>query len=119
MQIARLGTDHLLDVREERDHVVSGLCLDRRDPLRVDQRRAVSLGGGAHFRRDLARHLADRRHRLQSAELDLEPQAQAMFRRPDRGHFGAGVTRNHRRPQILGRHVIAGHGLKGEARCRK
>ena len=114
VQIARIGPDHLFDVREERDHVVPGLCLDLRDPLRVDQRHPVSLGGGAHLRRDVARDLADRRHRLQGAELDLEPQAQAMLRRPDRGHLGAGITRNHRHPQLSGRHVIAGRARKRE-----
>ena len=48
-------------------------ALDRLDPLRIDQRRALAFGGGTHLRRDVARHLADRRHRLQRAELDFEP----------------------------------------------
>ena len=96
VQIARLGADHLLDVSEERDHVVAGFGLDRLDPLRIDQRRARGARPRRAPSRDLARHLADLRHRLQRAQLDLEPQAQAMLRRPDRGHLGAGVARNHR-----------------------
>ena len=114
MQIARLGADHLLDVGEERDHVVAGFGLDRLDPLRIDQRRGVALGRGAHLQRGLARHLADLRHRLERAQLDLEPQAQAMVRRPDRGHLGAGVARDHRGPSGMDRPVIAERKVERE-----
>ena len=120
--MTRLGADHLLHVREERDHVVAGFASIASTRCGSISAAAVAFGRGAHLRRDLARHLADLRHRLERAQLDFEPQAQAMVGRPDRGHLGAGVARDHRPPSGMDRPVIAGRSVEREValprRCR-
>ena len=107
MQMARLGADHLLDVGQERDHVVARGRFDRRDPLGIDDRFDAALGRGADRRGGRLRHLAMPGHCLERCELDLEPEPQPVLRRPDRGHRRAGVAREHRMPGVGSGHLVA------------
>ena len=84
MQIARLGADHLLDVGQERDHVVARDRLDLLDPRGIDDRRAaVARPRPGTAAAAACRHLAELGHRLERAELDLEPEPEPVLRRPD------------------------------------
>ena len=93
MHEARLGADDLAEMGEERDHVVLGDALDLVDP------RNVELGVLAlvpDFLRRGLRHDAELGHGVGRVRLDLEPDAEPRLRRPDRNHFGTGITRDHR-----------------------
>ena len=93
---ARLRADDLGEMRQERDHVVLGLALDRVDARDVEGR--------------VARLLPDREggllgddpklgHRVRRMRLDLEPDAEAGLRLPDRRHLGPGIARDHSLPR--------------------
>ena len=53
------------------------------------------------------RHDADLGHGVERMRLDLEPDAEAGLRRPDRRHFGSGVARDHR-------HLVKAVGVTAE-----
>ncbi len=99
---ARLGADDFGEVGQEGDDVVLGLALDLVDPRHVEGG-VLRLGpdrlGG--FLRDHAEF----RQRIRRMRLDLEPDLEAGLRLPDRGHFRAGVARNHRRLLEKGDHA--------------
>ena len=64
---------------------------------RVDAR-DVEFGGFAFFPdflRRLLRDDAEFGHGVGGVRLDLEPDAELRLRRPDRGHVGAGIARDH------------------------
>jgi len=83
---------------QEGDDVMPGFPLDRVD--------AIDIGGadGGELRTafvadaagGLLRDGADSGHALGGQRLDLEPDAVAVLGCPDGGHFGSGVSRNHR-----------------------
>ncbi len=79
------------EVGQKGDHVVVGLALDLVD--------ALDLEGAAlpHRARRTLRDDAERRLRVAGMGLDLEPDAEPVFRRPDPGHLGAAVARDHQR----------------------
>ena len=88
-----LRADDLGEVGEERDDVVFDLGFDGIDPRNVEFGRLPlfpDLFGG------VLRNDAELRHRVGGVCLDFEPDAEFGFRRPDRGHLGAGIARNHR-----------------------
>ena len=93
MHEPRLGADDLGKMRQEGDHVVLGDALDLVDPGHVE--RGVLALGPDFLRRGL-RHDAELGHGVCGMRLDLEPDAKPRLRRPDRNHFGTGVTRDHR-----------------------
>jgi L-rhamnose isomerase len=77
------------EVGQKRDDVVAGLTLDLVDALDVE---------GAAFPdrpRRAFRDDTERRLRVARMRLDLEPDPVAVFRRPDPGHLGPAVARDH------------------------
>ena len=93
----RSGPELLAGPGEEGDHVMLGHRLDRVDRRDVDLAQRIGVVGGADRRRVLGRDHPDPAHRLGGEDLDLPPDAVAVFGRPDGGHFGAGVAGNHGR----------------------
>ena len=87
---ARGSSDELLDVGEERDHVVLHRPLDRVDARGVDRHALLANG-----RRGADRHERRRFHRVTRRELDLEPDRVARARRPELDHVRRAVARNH------------------------
>ena len=89
---ARLGADDLGQMGEKGDDVVLDLALDRIDAgdveLRVAATVADRLGGRFRDHPELG-------HGVGGMRLDLEPDAIARLRIPDRGHVGPGVARDH------------------------
>jgi hypothetical protein len=88
----RLRSDQLGEMREEGDDVVLDLAFDRVDAGDVERRR-VALGPdrlgcivGDH---------AERSHGIGGVGLDLEPDAVARLRLPDRHHLRPAVARDH------------------------
>ena len=97
MQEAAFRPDRLAEPGQEGDHVVAGLVLDRVDPFEVGGREAGESGAAA-VADDRGRTLGDAAepgHRLGGEGLDLEPDAEPVLGRPDRGHLRAGVARDH------------------------
>ncbi len=92
MHEARLRPDDLGEMGEERDHVMLDLALDLVDARDVE-RRVPALG--PDLRRRRLRHDAEFGHGVGGVRLDLEPDAKARLRRPDRRHFGPGIARDH------------------------
>ena len=86
---ARLRPHVVRKVGEEGDHVVAGLALDRLDRRGTDQN-VLMLGDGARERvcRRL-RRLPERDLRVERMALDLQPDGELGFGRPDRGHLRA------------------------------
>ena len=68
--------------------------IDAGDILRSNRRdlRIPSLADGA---RGVLRNIPHAGHAFSRQGFDLEPDPIAIFRRPDAGHFRAGVTRDH------------------------
>ncbi len=94
MHEARFRPDDLGQVREEGDDVVLDLRFDLVDAGDVER------GGLALFPDFLCSVLGDDAefgHGVGGVRLDLEPDAEFGFRRPDRGHRGAGVAGDQRR----------------------
>ena len=89
---ARLRADDLGEMREEGDDVVLDLALDRVDPLDIEGRVAALV---PDLLRRRLRDDAELGHGVGGMRLDLEPDAEAGLRLPDRSHLGAGVTRDH------------------------
>ena len=98
VQVARLGADHLLEVGQERDHVVARGGLDRLDPRGIDDR----LDPRARPRcarpppRPL-RHLAEPGHRLAAPRARPRARAAAGSPAPRWPPSRAGVASDHRR----------------------
>ena len=92
MDESRLRADEFGEVGQEGDHVMLGHLFDLVDPRHVELRLVALLPDRLRrrFRND-----ADLRHRLRGVGLDLEPDAKARLGRPDGGHLGAGVARDH------------------------
>src|SRR5262249_58122339 len=86
---AALVADRLRDGRDERDHVVLHLRLDRLHPRHVDARplaeRPRRRGG----------HLAALGEDVDQRELDVEPAREARLLRPEPAHLPARVARDH------------------------
>src|SRR5476651_867654 len=92
MHKARFGTHDLRQMGEEGDDVMLDLALDLVDP------RHVELGVFAlfpEFLRRLFRHHAQLGQRVGGVRLDLEPDAEFAFGRPDRNHLFAGIAGDH------------------------
>ena len=94
---APLGPELLAGPGEEGDHVMLGDRLDRVDRVDVDLAQRVAVIGRADRRRVLGRDHPDPAHRLGREDLDLPPDAVAVFGRPDGRHFGAGIAGDHGR----------------------
>ena len=97
MHEARLGPDDLGEMGEKGDDVVLDLALDRIDARDIE--RGVLALVPDFLGRGL-RDDAELGHGVGRMRLDLEPDAEARLRVPDRGHFGPGVARDHRRPCV-------------------
>ena len=95
MHKARLGTDDLGEMREEGDDVVLDLALDGVDARHVEGRVPAFVPDflGGRLRDD-----PELRHGVGGMRLDLEPDAEARLRLPQRSHLGTGVARDHRKP---------------------
>ena len=92
MHEARFRADDFGQVCQEGDDVVLHFRFDLVDAGDVE------FGGLAFlpdFLRRLLRDDAELGHGVGRMRLDLEPDAELGFRRPDRGHRGAGVARDH------------------------
>ena len=89
---ARFGSHQFGEVGQEGDDVVLDLRLDGVDARDVENRRLAFFADDA---RRLLRDDAEPGHGLGGVRLDLEPDPVALLRRPDRGHFGAGIAGNH------------------------
>ena len=92
MDEARLRANVLGKVCEEGDDVVLGFAFDFVDA------RHIEGSGGALFPNDLCRLLWDHSdfgEPGRSMGFDLEPDAKAGLRRPDRRHFGAAIAGDH------------------------
>ncbi len=92
MDEAGFRADDFGQVREEGDDIMLHLALDLVDAIDIEGRGAAllpDLGGG--FFRDHA----ELGQRIGGMGLDLEPDAEFGFRRPDGGHLGACVTGDH------------------------
>ena len=89
---ARLRPDDLGEMREEGDDVVLDLALDGIDPLHVEGRLRALL---PDLLGRLLRHDAEIGKRRGGMGLDLEPDAELGFRRPDGHHLGTAVTGDH------------------------
>ena len=98
MHETRLGSHDLGEMREESDDVVLDLALDRIDARDVESGVLALvpdlLGGGL-------RNDAEVGHGVGRVRLDLEPDAEARLRVPDRGHFGPSVAWDHGWPWKL------------------
>ena len=92
MHEARLRPDMLGEMRQEGDDVVLDLGLDRVDARDVEFGRLALL---PDLLRRFLRHDAELGHRVGGMRLDLEPDAIARLGRPDGGHFGPGIARDH------------------------
>ena len=88
----RIGPDDLGEVGEERDDVVLGLALDRVDALDVECCGPALRPDGL---RGLLGDQAKLGHRIRRVRFDLEPDAELCLRRPDGGHLGPGIARDH------------------------
>ena len=94
---AGVGTHRLGQPGQEGDDVMAGLALDRVDPFDVRGIHGRQFGsafladGAGGFQGDRA----DPGHPLGGEGFHFEPDSIAVLRRPDGGHFGSGVTRNH------------------------
>src|SRR5262249_12343084 len=95
MHEARLRPHDLGEVGEEGNHVVLDVALDRIDARDVELRMLAlvpdCLSCGLWNDAELG-------HGVGRMRLDLEPDAIARLRIPDRGHFGPSVARDHVRP---------------------
>ncbi len=89
MEEPRLGSDMLGEVGEEGDDVVPGLALDLVDA------RDLELAFLAQRRGDAGGNDAGSLERLGGEGLDLEPDAVAVLRLPDRAHLRPAVARDH------------------------
>ncbi len=89
---ARFGAHDLGQMGEERDHVVLHFALDRVDARHIECGATALFPDGA---RGLFRDHAQFGQRVGGMGLDLEPDAEFRFRRPDRRHFGPGVALDH------------------------
>jgi len=95
VQPAALGPDALRDVGHERDDVVLHLALDLLDAGHVEARpRADGLHRFARHDPPLGQHLA-------RGQLDAQPGRELVLLGPEAGHFGAGVSGNHRKASSL------------------
>ena len=89
MDEARLRPHVVLKIGEEGDHVVAGLALDRVDLGGIDQRVLVLLDGARERVCRCLRRLPERDLRVERMALDLQPDGELGFGRPDRGHLRA------------------------------
>ena len=87
---AALLVELRLDGVDEGGQVVAGLALQLGDPLGGGRN-----GAGANCPRCLARDDAELGPRVDGGELDLEPGGELPLVRPDLGHGGTGVARDH------------------------
>ena len=92
MHEARFGTNDLGKMGEERNDVVFDLALDGVDPRDIE-RRVFALGPD-RLRRTF-RDQAELGHGVGRMGFDLEPDAKPRLRRPDFGHRGPAIARNH------------------------
>ncbi len=93
MHETRFRTDDFRQMGEEGDDIVLDLALDLVDAGDVE--RGV-LALGPDFCRRRLRDDAELGHGVGGMRLDLEPDTQPRLRRPDRCHFGPGITGDHR-----------------------
>ena len=92
MHEARFRPNDFGKMRQEGDNVVLDLGLNGVDAGDIE------FGGFAFFPDFLRRILGDDAevcHGVSGVRLDLEPDAEFRFRRPDRDHVGAGVAGDH------------------------
>ena len=89
MDEARLRPHVVREVGEEGDHVVTGFALDRLDFLGIDERVGVLGDGVRECVGRRLRRLPERDLRVERVALDLQPDGELGFGRPDRGHLRA------------------------------
>ena len=98
---ARFGPDMLGEIGQECDRLVMDLALNLAD--------AVDLESGALANRFCRTAGDDFKFflRLAGIDLDFELDAEIVFRRPNPGHLGAAVARDHNRAASSGRNCFA------------
>ena len=106
MDEARFGTDDFGQMREKGDDVVLGLALDLVDAVDIEF-------GDLAFLPDLLRRFlrdhAELGHGVGGMGLDLEPDAKARLRRPDRSHLRTGIAGDHALPRQTSRPAQSAH----------
>ena len=115
---ARVRADEFGEMGQEGDDVMLGDALDLVDPLDVECRGAALFPDG--LRRFLRDH-AELGQRVAGMRLDLEPDAEAGFGRPDGDHFGAGIAGDHAVDVLRAialRRVLTEADTMLNARCR-
>jgi YjbE family integral membrane protein len=112
----RLRPDRLGKPGEKGDDVVARLLLDRCDAREIGRPNGGQAGRafGADGARRLGGNIATIGHRLGGERLDLEPDAIAVFGRPDGSHLGARVAGHHAFELSLKR-GYRGHGSQLQA----
>src|SRR6185437_12526708 len=100
MDEARLGPDMLGDVGEKGDDVVPRLALDLVDA------RDLEFAALAQRLRRAFRHHAGLRQCFGGGDLDVEPDAEPVLRRPNGAHLRPGITGDHRRVGSAGSAVL-------------
>src|SRR5262249_33661383 len=89
MHEARFGADMLGEVGQKGDDVMMGFALDLVDAFDLE------LATLPYSTRRALGDDAERRLRIAGMGLDLEPDPITGFRRPDPGHLGPAVARDH------------------------
>ena len=92
MDEARVRPDEFGEVGQEGDDVMLGDALDLVDAIDIEFRRAALL---PDCLRSFLRDHADLGQCVAGMRLDLEPDAEAGFRRPDGDHVRARVAWDH------------------------
>ncbi len=103
MDETAVGTDKFCEMSEEGDDVVLGHGFDLVDAGDVEGGAAALFpdGLGSRLRND-----AEFGQRVTGMRLDLEPDAELCFRRPDGDHFRSGVTRDHGNDFLSGGNLL-------------
>ena len=101
VQVTRLRPHLAAGPGQEGDHVMLGDRFDLIDRGDVDLAEHIGVISRADPAGVLRRDHPDPPHRLGREHLDREPDAVAVFRRPDRRHLGAGVAGDHIGPCLL------------------
>ena len=92
MHETRLGTDDFGKMGQEGDDVMLDLGLDGVDPRDIEGRGLALVADGLG---GVLRDQPEFGHGVGRMRFDLEPDAKLGFGRPDGGHFGPGIARDH------------------------
>jgi len=103
-------SDNFSQMGEESDDVVLGFALDFVNAVDIECRVAALFPDrcGGFLRDD-----AEVRKRIAGMGLDLEPDTEFRFRRPDGNHVGTGIARDHRGQDLMWKGIWLRHSRGG------